>query len=135
MLPRFIEKKIQGKWNSVDIICHSMGGFVTRAAYKYDAPIKHTVYIASPHFGNPLAYFALNPEISTANAQVFDDFIKKLTGGRELKDLLDADTKFPEELESLYNNFPSMYELMPDDFYLEKGGDTALRYRTHIWGD
>lgn len=85
MLTKFIEKKIQGKWNSADIVCHSMGGFVTRAAYKHGARIKRTVYIASPHFGNPLAYFALNPEISTASAQGFDEFIKKLTVGRELK--------------------------------------------------
>ena len=62
MLTKLIEKKIQGKWNSIDIVCHSMGGFVARAAYKHGAPIKRTVYIASPHFGNPLAYFALNPE-------------------------------------------------------------------------
>lgn len=129
MLTRFIEKNIQGKWNSVDVVCHSMGGFVTRAAYKYGAPIKHTVYIASPHFGNPLAYFALNPKISTANAYVFDEFIKKLTVGRQLNDLLDAAIKFPEELEDLYSKFPSMYELMPDDFYLDTES-MILRYGT-----
>jgi hypothetical protein len=38
-------------------------------------------------FGNPLAYFALNLEIVAANAQGFDEFIKKLTAGQELKDL------------------------------------------------
>jgi pimeloyl-ACP methyl ester carboxylesterase len=127
MLTKFIEKKIQGKWNSVDIVCHSMGGFVTRAAYKHGAPIRRTVYIASPHFGNPLAYFGLNPEISTANAQGFDEFIKKVAVGRELKDLVDAETKFPDELEKLYSKFPSMYELMPDDFYLDKEA-MILRY-------
>lgn len=129
MLSRFIEKKIQGKWNSVDIVCHSMGGFVTRAAYKHGARIKNTVYIASPHFGNPLAYFALNPRITAGNAQGFDDFIKKLTKGRDLKDMLDANTNFPKELENLYSEFPSMYELMPDDFYLDKEA-MILRYGT-----
>jgi pimeloyl-ACP methyl ester carboxylesterase len=118
MLARFIEK-IQGNSNSVDIVCHSMGGFVARAAYKHGAPIKRTVYIASPHFGNPLAYFTLNPKINTSNAQGFDEFIKKLTVGRELKDLVDAGTNFPEELQDLYSKFPSMYELMPDDSYLD----------------
>ena len=137
MLTRFIEKKIhQGNWDGVDIVCHSMGGFVTRAAYKQGAPIKRTVYIASPHFGNPLAYFALNPEINTANAQVFDEFIKKLTVGRELKDLVDTETKFAEEFQELCRKFPSMYELMPDEFYLDKeamilsyGNCTHKRYK------
>jgi pimeloyl-ACP methyl ester carboxylesterase len=129
MLTRFIEKKIQGEWASVDIVCHSMGGFVTRAAYKHSAPIKRTVYIASPHFGNPLAYFALNPEINSANAQGFDEFIKKLTVGRELKDLTDPETNLLEELEDTMSKFPSMYELMPDDFYLAKEA-MILRYGT-----
>jgi hypothetical protein len=33
--------------DSVDIVCHSMGGIVTRAAYKFGAPMKRTAYIAS----------------------------------------------------------------------------------------
>lgn len=33
MLTNFIHKKIQGtNWDGVDIVCHSMGGFVSRAA-------------------------------------------------------------------------------------------------------
>jgi triacylglycerol esterase/lipase EstA (alpha/beta hydrolase family) len=48
-----------------------MGGLVTRAAYKQGAPIRRAIYIASPHFGNPMAYFALNPEIHT---EAFSDF-------------------------------------------------------------
>ncbi|MGA9171061.1 MAG: hypothetical protein WBZ20_13050, partial [Nitrososphaeraceae archaeon] len=62
MLAEFIKDKIQdnNNWDSVDIICHSMGGFVTRAAaIKHGAHehIKRTAYIASPHFGTPLSYF------------------------------------------------------------------------------
>src|SRR6185437_7185262 len=60
MLARLIEDK---NLDSVDIVCHSMGGFVSRAAHKQGAHIKRAIYIASPHFGNPLAYFELNPEI------------------------------------------------------------------------
>ena len=76
LLTRFIKEKIQGNnnWDSVDIVCHSMGGIVTRAACKQGAPVKRAVYIASPHFGNPMAYFALNPEIHT---EAFSDFFEQ----------------------------------------------------------
>lgn len=80
MLTDFIKEKIQGtNWDGVDAVCHSMGGFVVRAAIMNHAPIKRTVYIASPHYGNPEAYFALNPEIHTAMASIAQDFINGLT--------------------------------------------------------
>jgi lecithin:cholesterol acyltransferase len=71
LLADFIEDKV-GKANSaqheydddgVDIINHSMGGFVTRAALSYRAPIKRVVYIASPHYGCPLSYFTLQKDV------------------------------------------------------------------------
>src|SRR5215217_4706817 len=68
LLADFITNKIEeGKVNrtdGVDVINHSMGGLVTRAAaLQYRAPIIRTVYIASPHYGSPLSYFGLHPEI------------------------------------------------------------------------
>jgi pimeloyl-ACP methyl ester carboxylesterase len=50
MLANFIKNK---NLDDVDIICHSMGGFVTRFAKNQGAPIKRTAYIASPHYGSP----------------------------------------------------------------------------------
>src|SRR5919197_587436 len=103
MLTKFIKDK---NLDSVDIVCHSMGGFVARAAHiQGTAPIKRAVYIASPHFGNPMSYFELNPEIHIM-VQGFSVVLDKLPIERELKDL--------------YSKWPSAYELMPDDCYLEK---------------
>jgi pimeloyl-ACP methyl ester carboxylesterase len=122
MLTDFIKDKIHGtNWDGVDVVCHSMGGFVVRAAImNHSAPIKRTVYIASPHYGTPQAYFALNPEIRTAMAPIAQGFIDCLTLGKDLKDLLDADIKLENELKHLFSKWPSMYELMPDSFYLDK---------------
>jgi Lecithin:cholesterol acyltransferase len=121
-LTGFIKEKIQGtNWDGVDIVCHSMGGFVVRAAIvNHSAPIKRTVYIASPHYGTPQAYFALNPEIHTLMAYIAQGFIDCLTLGRDLKNLLDAHIILENELKDLFSKWPSMYELMPDRFYLDK---------------
>jgi pimeloyl-ACP methyl ester carboxylesterase len=118
-LTDFIKDKIHGtNWDGVDVVCHSMGGFVVRAAIiNHSAPIKRTVYIASPHYGNPVAYFTLNPEIHTAMTTIAQGFFYFLTHN---KDLPDADTILENELKDLFRKWPSMYELMPDKFYLDK---------------
>ena len=113
MLTRFIEDK---NLDSVDIVCHSMGGFVSRAAHKQGAPIKRTVYIASPHFGNPMSYFELNPAIRNIG---FFNFFEKLTTTKELKQLISGATELEKKWKELYSKWPSAYELMPDDFYLD----------------
>ena len=119
LLTIFIEEKIKSTdWDGVDIICHSMGGIITRAANKQGAPIKRTVYIASPHFGSPLSYFAINPEIRIED---FSNSFEQLAiesiwssffiGGGE--------TELEKQLKDCFSNFPSMYELLPDDIYLD----------------
>jgi pimeloyl-ACP methyl ester carboxylesterase len=122
MLTDFIKNKIQGtNWDAVDVVCHSMGGFVARAAIvNHRAPIKRTVYIATPHYGTPQAYFALNPEIHTPMSSIAQGFLFFLTLDKDLKDLLDADTILEKDLKHLFRKWPSMYELMPDRFYLDK---------------
>jgi pimeloyl-ACP methyl ester carboxylesterase len=102
LLNRFIEGK---NLDSVDIVCHSMGGFVSRAAHKEGAPIKRAVYIASPHFGNAISYFELNPKIRSAG---FSNFFEKLGA-----------TESERKCKVLYSKWPSAYELMPDNFYLD----------------
>jgi len=111
MLAEFIKSK---NLDSVDIICHSMGGFVTRAAYKQGAPIKRTAYIASPHFGNPLSYFELNPEIRNVG---FFDFYEKGSMTDQVRHII---PDFEEKINNLYRKWPSAYELMPDDIYLNE---------------
>ncbi len=50
--------------DGVDIVNHSMGGVVTRAARQcHGAPIMRSAYIASPHNGALEAYLALHPAI------------------------------------------------------------------------
>jgi pimeloyl-ACP methyl ester carboxylesterase len=118
MLANFIKKHVQGtNWDGVDIVCHSMGGFVTRAAYiQENAPIKRTAYIASPHFGNPISYFEVNPEIRNVG---FFNFQEKLATTDESKELIGGATEFEKKWKDLYSKWPSAYELMPDEFYLD----------------
>jgi hypothetical protein len=95
-----------------------MGGFVARAAHILGrAPIKRAVYIASPHFGTPLSYFELNPEIRIM-ARGFSVVLDKLPIEPGLKDLING--ALEKEWKDLYSKWPSGYELMPDEFYLEK---------------
>jgi pimeloyl-ACP methyl ester carboxylesterase len=110
MLTNFIEDK---NLDSVDIVCHSMGGFISRAAHKQGAPIKRAVYIASPHFGNPMSYFELNPEIRNVG---FSNFFEKLAITKA--HLIGGATEVEKKWKDLYSKWPSAYELMPDDFYL-----------------
>jgi pimeloyl-ACP methyl ester carboxylesterase len=124
MLAEFIKDKIQdnNNWDGVDIICHSMGGFVTRAAaYNHGADeyIKRTVYIASPHFGNPLSYFELHPDIHNVG---FYDFYEKGPMTDQVRYII---PHFEEKINNLYRKWPSAYELMPDEFYL---GERAMIY-------
>jgi hypothetical protein len=92
-----------------------MGGFVTRAAHIQGAPIKRAAYIASPHFGSPVSYFELNPEIRNVG---FSNFSENLAITKELKHLIGGATGLEKKWKDLYSKWPSAYELMPHDFYL-----------------
>ncbi len=109
----------------VDLINHSLGGFVARAAIKlYQAPVERVVYIASPHHGVVKAYFALHPDLRTA---LVDEFITGFVPGlywNWLKTM--PNVVFTERwLMRLLADFPSLYELLPDRFYFE-GGQNLL---------
>jgi pimeloyl-ACP methyl ester carboxylesterase len=106
-------------WNDVDVVSHSMGGLVTRAAIKlFQAPIQRAVYIASPHYGAPLAYFALHSRVgltrtlglfvSVAGHAMWERFLRQ-PGDRQRLD---------EQLHWVATQLPSVYELLPDEFYL-----------------
>ncbi len=152
LLADFITNKIEeGKVNrndGVDVINHSMGGLVTRAAtLQYGAPIIRSVYIASPHYGSPLSFFGLHPDIgqdegfskffdqppientlnlsfAMASSNNNDDSIEEEDGddnstARALTTTT-ANVSLHLQLKQVFRNFPSMYELLPDFYYLQK---------------
>jgi Lecithin:cholesterol acyltransferase len=123
LLMKFIKHEIEPRgWQDVDVINHSMGGFLTRYAQKHGASIKRGIYITSPHFGSPLAYFALHPGMHT---QAFSEFFDlphiEITISVNLRRRMNnfSTTDFYAELKEIFRKFPSMYELLPDDFYLK----------------
>lgn len=127
LLAKFIDEKIHESApaqcdDSVDIINHSMGGLVTRAAAKlYHAPIKRTVYIASPHYGNPLAYFVLRKDVPYDGytlTRLIEYTIIPGNGTNIDLPTINAARTFNNKLEDAFKELPSMYELLPDEFYL-----------------
>jgi pimeloyl-ACP methyl ester carboxylesterase len=113
---------------AVDVVNHSMGGLVTRAAHRLNnARIDRAVYIASPHYGAPKAFFVLHPEIKT-KFNVFGDILSKFIAEAAWRFL-----KTPGDYKSLDEAFkdiaptcPSVWELMPDWYYL-----TAARFMVY----
>jgi pimeloyl-ACP methyl ester carboxylesterase len=110
------------QWHQVDIVNHSMGGIVTRAAAKlYSAPIRRTVYITSPHFGSPKAFFILHPKMKF---HVFGNFFRNLIGDLAWKWYLHRlvgteSTSLEKQIKSVACQLDSMFELLPDRFYFE----------------
>ena len=124
-LSRFIEEKIvEGRWDDgVDIVSHSMGGIITRAAHRYGAPIKRAAYVACPHSGSPLAYFVLHPEINSQQFMSSSFHLPYLpTAGWRSNDSTTTDGGSRKTLyqrrKELFVKFPSIYELLPDESYL-----------------
>jgi pimeloyl-ACP methyl ester carboxylesterase len=122
LLARFIEEKTEGKCDGVDIISHSMGGIIARAAYRYGAPIRRAAYIACPHLGSPLAYFILHPQIDSQRF-IGSAYHNYPSGAHRQPN----DTNNSEPRKTLYDRrkelfvkFPSMYELLPDESYLRR---------------
>ena len=123
-LSRFIEEKLEGRRDDgVDIVNHSMGGIITRSAHRHGAPIKRSAYVACPHFGSPLAYFILHPEI---NSQQFMSSFNlpdvPTAGWRSSATAADSGPRktLYQRRKELFVKFPSMYELLPDESYLSR---------------
>jgi len=97
----------------VDLVCHSMGGLVARAAVQvFDAPTRRIAYLASPHYGAPKAYAALHPDVDMVS--FFHELIDWSQVGLSPDDWLET------TLKKLAAGFPSVYELLPDAFYFER---------------
>lgn len=120
-----------GKFDQVDLVCHSMGGLVTRAAAILNgaAPkIRRTAYLASPHYGAPKAYFVLHPSI---DFNVVEGFFYGLIADVIWKLYIQGpeDEKTIElEMRKLAEQMDSVFELLPDQFYLDKNVLITDRY-------
>lgn len=109
------------EWEDADVICHSMGGLVTRAAQIfYKAPVNRTIYIASPHYGASKAYFALHPGV---DIKFSDSFWKNLgieaLWKYKFKQEGEEDS-LSKELKKAAKQIPAAYDLLPDKFYYDR---------------
>jgi pimeloyl-ACP methyl ester carboxylesterase len=108
------------QWDSVDIVNHSMGGLVTRKAYKIvPDKIRRIAYLASPHYGSPKAYFFLHPEAPHTFGGTFMDIVAELAYEWVIKlpgdpdDIIDVITTYPRL-------FQSVFELLCDRWYFRR---------------
>jgi pimeloyl-ACP methyl ester carboxylesterase len=127
------------------IIAHSMGGLVTRSALLGGAPeVDKVVFCATPHYGAPMAYFALHPDIpyqfapgmvgrwlnaAYANATSghgSDILFQSNPGLAALQELIETAAHavsgspgFNEHLKKVSANATGVFELIPDDLYFE----------------
>ena len=104
---------------SVDVICHSMGGLVTRAAMRiWAAKVARTIYIASPHYGAPKAFGFLHPTIKKVPFAA-DLILRRATNFAGVHDTLD------DAVRDLVRNIKSAFELLPDRFYFDRQASIA----------
>jgi pimeloyl-ACP methyl ester carboxylesterase len=116
-LASFIKRKINGKWGEADVICHSMGGIVTRAAHVlYQAPIRRTVCLSVPHLGAPRAFFALKKNINLDFFRL-PGFVANFIWKKYARRLGDEKT-LRRQLQWVGEQLQPIYELLPDQFYL-----------------
>ena len=99
-----------------DVIAHSMGCLVTAEAHRLGAPIDRKVLIAGPHYGAFLAFAVLNPRVSVIDG--FKAFILELAWDARFK-TSGASENFQDGLKRIARGFPSVFELLPDDFYFD----------------
>jgi pimeloyl-ACP methyl ester carboxylesterase len=131
-LEQFIQNMLSAhpQWRQVDVVSHSMGGLVTRAAAKlYSAPIRRTVYIASPHFGSPKAFFILHPRMKFS---VFGSFFRNVIGDLAWRWYLHrlgytGNLNLEKEIKSMACQLDSVFELLPDRFYFEWNHPVVIR--------
>jgi pimeloyl-ACP methyl ester carboxylesterase len=124
LLAKFIEEKIEDKCDDgVDIISHSMGGIIARAASLSGAPIRRAAYIGCPHLGSPMAYFILHPQIDSRRfiGSAYHNYPTS-TYWQPNNDTKNNNTERRKTLyhrrKELFIKFPSIYELLPDESYL-----------------
>ncbi len=117
-LSKAIKAVVDGnpKWDKADVVCHSMGGFVTRMAHKLGAPIDRTIYIASPHYGAAKAHFVLHPGVQLTS--FFESLIFETAWQRVFRRKGDS-PDIERRLKEAARGFPSVWELMPDTYGID----------------
>ena len=120
LLARFIEQILPDSNDGVDIVSHSMGGIITRAAYAHGAPVSRAVYIACPHLGSPLAYFILHPQIDSRRfiGAAYHNYSDVPAQPGEMNPGTIPRKDLYQRRKELFVKFPSFYELLPDETYL-----------------
>jgi pimeloyl-ACP methyl ester carboxylesterase len=133
-LQQFVQNMLSThpQWQQVDIVSHSMGGLVTRAAGKlYSMPIRRAVYIASPHFGAPKAFFILHRKMRFS---VFGSFFRNIMGDLAWRWYLHrlgftGNLNLEKEIKNMACQVDSVFELLPDRFYFEQNHVVVVRRR------
>ena len=116
-----------GRWDGVDIVNHSMGGVVTRAARElHGAPIRRSAYIASPHNGALDAYLALHPAIGVP---FFDKGLDLI-----LATILNT-AKPLVLLQRQIVMWKSAYDMLPDDKYRPDQSNPYGRFPASMQGE
>lgn len=101
------------------VLCHSMGGVVTRSAIRYDSAlsvIEGVAYMASPHYGAAKAYFVLHPKIpfSATGSKLYDFILDTVLGQ------VTAQPNFVETFRTKVRAMQSLWELLPDAYSLQQ---------------
>jgi hypothetical protein len=115
-----------------DVIAHSMGCLVTAEAHRiqqvkqgFSARIDRKVLIAGPHYGAFLAFAVLNPRVRVIDG--FKAFVLELAWDARFK-APGASENFQDGLKRIARGFPSVYELLPDDFSFDDLGGRVVEY-------
>lgn len=133
-LATFMKERINGKSEKADVVCHSMGGIVTRAAYLlHRAPIRRTICFCVPHLGTPRAFFALKENINIDFFRL-PGFIANAIWRKYARRVGDEKTLM-KQLKWVCKQLQSVYELLPDRFYLSRHSITAVAYATAMGPD
>lgn len=108
--------------DSVDVVCHSMGGLITRSAMLEGASVERVAYIASPHYGASKAFFALNPSVDFdfLESGSVVGFLEEALWRHVIRDDSDVPT-LRGAIAILASKMPSVFELLPDAYYFETG--------------
>jgi pimeloyl-ACP methyl ester carboxylesterase len=108
----------------VDVIAHSMGGVVARAAISlFRAPVRRTVFIGTPHFGAANAYKILHPDHTLDPLQGLGWWERIVAHGlwRRVVPTAGGERTIGKQLRAISPYLDSLYELLPDDNYLSDG--------------
>lgn len=134
------------------VIVHSLGGLVLRSAWHIHGArdVDQVAYLASPHYGSPMAYYALHPNIpySFMDGMVgplmnaaYGANVSASSGGsggvaHALTRLVSGDKLFDDTLKQVALNCGGVVELLPDHLYFQHANPTfpMAVYEYEVYG-